>query len=243
MTTPKTTPHQSHPLLDVLISIVAPSIILMKFSGADDLGPAGALIAALSFPVGWGLYELLRHGKKNFIALLGLVSVFLTGGIGLLELDNKWLAIKEAAIPGIIGVVVLVSAYTKYPLVQTLLFNPAIIDVDKIRQQLEIRDKTAEFEHKLHLANFLLAGTFFFSSTMNYVLAKWLVTSPSGTEAFNEELGEMTLLSYPMIAIPSMVMMIGIMFYLWRIISALTGATLEEVLPGLRESNEDSKDA
>ncbi len=35
---------------------------------------------------------------------LGLISVLLTGGIGLLELDPQWLAIKEAAIPGIIGI-------------------------------------------------------------------------------------------------------------------------------------------
>lgn len=40
----------------------------------------------------------------------------------------------------------------------------------------------------------------------------------------------MTLVSYPMIAIPSMVMMIAIFFYLWRSIRRLTGHTLEEVI-------------
>ena len=77
---------------------------------------------------------------------------------------------------------------------------------------------------------------------MNYAVAKWIVVSPSGTQAFNEELGRMTLVSYPMIAIPSMVMMIAIFFYLWRTIRRLTGHTLDEVLaPHLNEKAEQKK--
>ena len=65
---------------------------------------------------------------------------------------------------------------------------------------------------------------------MNYVLAKWIVVSPAGTEAFNDELGRMTLLSYPMIAIPSMVMLMAIFYYLWKTIHGLTGLSLEEIM-------------
>ena len=65
---------------------------------------------------------------------------------------------------------------------------------------------------------------------MNYVLAKWIVTSPGGSVAFNEELGRLTLLSYPMIAIPSMLMMMAIFYYLWRTIHGLTGLRLEEIM-------------
>ncbi len=79
-------------------------------------------------------------------------------------------------------------------------------------------------------ATYLVAGSFGFSATMNYVLAKLIVTSPAGTEAFNEELGQMTLYSYPVIALPSMVMMLGIFYYLWRTIRDLTGLELEEIM-------------
>src|SRR5690606_3520826 len=77
---------------------------------------------------------------------------------------------------------------------------------------------------------YFLSATFFFSSFMNYVLAKWIVKSPAGSEAFNAELGRMTLLSYPMIAIPSMLMMMAIFYYLWRTIHGLTGLGLEEIV-------------
>ncbi len=102
--------RSQNPLLEVAVTIVVPALILMRGSDADALGPINALLLALAFPVGWGLHELRRHGKPGWMAALGLVSVLLTGGIGLLALDPKWLAIKEAAVPGAIGLAVLLSA-------------------------------------------------------------------------------------------------------------------------------------
>jgi hypothetical protein len=222
--------QKQNPFVDLIVSIVLPSVILMKFSGEENLGPVMGLIVALSLPLGWGLYELIVHKKRNFVALLGLVSVLLTGGIGLLKLDNEWLAIKEAAIPAIIGIGVIISTYTRYPLVKTLLFNPKVLHVDKINEKLEENQNKEQFDKQLLSTNYLLAGTFFFSAVMNYVLAKWIVVSPSGSAEFNEELGKMTLMSYPMIAIPSMIMMLGVFYYLWRTINKLSGLTLEEVI-------------
>lgn len=222
--------HKPRPLIDLAVSILIPSLILMKLSGEQRLGADGALLLALAFPLGWGLLELIRYRKFNWIALLGLVSVLLTGGIGLLQLDSGWLAIKEAAIPGIIGIAVLASTRTRYPLIRTLLYNPKVINVEKVHQQLERNGQVSHFETRLLRATYWLSGTFFFSSFMNFVLAKWLVQSPAGSEAFNEELGRMTLLSYPMIAIPSMLMMMGIFYYLWRTIHGLTGLRLEDIV-------------
>lgn len=222
--------HKPRPLVDLLVSIVIPSLILMKLSGEQGLGAAQALLLALAFPLGWGLFEQLRYRKTNFIAVLGLISVLLTGGIGLLQLDTQWLAVKEAAIPGIIGIAVLVSTRTRYPLIRTLLYNPAVMRVEQIRERLAERGQEQRFEARLQRATWLLGGTFFFSAVMNYALAKWIVTSPAGSAAFNEELGRLTLLSYPMIAIPSMVMMMGILYYLWRTINDLTGLGLEQIL-------------
>ncbi|MBA1271992.1 VC0807 family protein [Stutzerimonas azotifigens] len=222
--------HKPRPLIDLAVSILIPSLILMKLSGEERLGPDGALLLALAFPLGWGALELIQYRKFNWIALLGLVSVLLTGGIGLLKLDPQWLAIKEATIPGILGIVVLASTRTRYPLIRTMLYNPKVLNVDKIHQQLERNGQVEHFETRLQRATYWLSGTFFFSSFMNYVLAKWIVHSPAGSEAFNEELGRMTLLSYPMIAIPSMMMMMGIFYFLWRTIHGLTGLSLEDIM-------------
>lgn len=221
---------KNNQLLELIINIVIPSLVLMKLSAEQYLGTANALLLALAFPLGWGLYDLLRNRKTNFIAILGLVSILLTGGIGLLHLDAQWLAVKEAAIPGLIGIAVLASTRTRYPLIKTVLYTPAVIDVAKVQQHLEQRGNTRQFEARLLKATYLLSATFFFSSVMNYVLAKWIVTSPSGTEAFNEELGRMTLLSYPMIAIPSLLMMMAVLYYISRGMRELAGLSFTEAL-------------
>ena len=221
---------KQRPFVDIIVSIVIPSIILMKLSNEDQLGPTLALIVALAFPIGYGIYELSVNGKRNFMALLGVVSVLLTGGIGLLKIDAQWLAVKEAAVPLCIGIGVLVANKLGYPLVKKLLFNPTIMDTDKIHSELDKRNTRSEFESRLDMANNLLAGTFLFSAIMNFFLAKLIVKSQSGTAAFNEELGRMTLLSYPVIAIPSMIMMLAIFYFIWRTVNKLTGLSLEQVM-------------
>lgn len=224
------TKQNSNSMLDLLLSIILPSIILMKFSTEEYLGASLGLIIALAFPLGWGLFDLIKHRKFNGIALLGLVSILLTGGIGLLALDVKWLAIKEAAIPAIIGIAVLISVYTPYPLVRTLLYNPTVMNIKKIEEKLAQDNNRQLFDRRLINANYLVAGSFGFSAIMNFILAKTIVKSPAGTQAFNEELGQLTLYSYPVIAVPSMLMMMGILYYLWRSIHNLTGLKLEEIL-------------
>ncbi len=219
-----------NPLIELLITLIIPSLILMKLSGPEDLGSVNALLLALAFPLGWGVRDWMRHNKLNLFASLGLFSVLLTGGIGLLQLDNQWLAVKEAAIPGLIGLAVIGSTWTRYPLIRTLLFNPTLIDVKRVQQHLAARGTTQAFDASLQTATWMLSGTFFFSSVMNYFLATWIVTSPAGSPAFNEELGRLTLLSYPMIAIPSMLMMLAVLYYLARAVHRLAGLKLMDTL-------------
>jgi hypothetical protein len=225
-----TTPSRPNPLVELLITLILPALILMKLSGPEHLGSVNALLLALSLPLFWGARDLLRRGKINGFAVLGLISVLLTGGIGLLQLDTRWLAIKEAAIPGLIGVAVAVSAWTRHPLVRVVLFTPALMDVERIQRELDARGNAAAFDARLRVATWMLGGTFFFSATMNYLLATWIVVSPAGTAEFNEELGRLTLLSYPMIALPSMLFMMLALYYLVRAVRDLAGLSLSEAL-------------
>lgn len=226
----KTPAKRPNTLLELIFNIAIPSIILMKLSGDEHLGSVYALVLALIFPIAYGLYDFIKNKSMNFISLLGFLSTLLTGGIGLFELDVEWLAIKEAAIPSAIGIVVLISGFWGKPLIAKLLLNPLLFNLDLIYESLANKNKTGEFKAKIQRANHLLSITFVFSATMNYLLAKWIVVSPSGTTQFNEELGEMTMLSYPVIAIPSMLMLFAIMFYVVRSVMKLTDLKLDEIL-------------
>ncbi|MDN3682870.1 VC0807 family protein [Vibrio tapetis subsp. quintayensis] len=220
---------KSNPLFEIIFNVFLPSFILMKFSGDEHLGTVMALVVALAFPVAYGGMELIRNKKFNFIAALGFVSVLLTGGIGLFELDTRWLALKEALIPGVIGLAVLGSTFTRYPFIQKMIFTPSLLNMPLIKERLIQSSNSDRFERCLMTSNYLFASTFAFSSAMNYFLATWIVTSPSGTAAFNEELGKLTLYSYPAIAVPSMLMMMCIFYYVWRQVRAMTSLETEQI--------------
>ena len=221
-----------NPLLEIAVTIIVPAVVLMKLSGADSLGPLRALLVGLAFPLGWGLWDGWRRRKLNWLAVLGVVSTLLTGGIGLLALDAKWLAVKEATIPTLIGAVILGSIWTRTPLIHLLVFNASLFDVERVNQALVAKGNASAFEKRLRQGTILLAATFLFSAVANYLLARWVVTSSAGTEAFNQELGRLTLLSYPIIAIPSMLMMMGLMFWLAREAKTLTGMAMGDMLQG-----------
>jgi hypothetical protein len=227
---PRTGPRKSeNPWLSLAINIAIPAVILMKFSTDDRLGPVMALVIALAFPLVYGLQDFVRQRRFNFISALGVISILLTGGIGLLELDPKWIAIKEAGVPAIIGLAVVISMKTPWPIVRSLLYNDRIIDVQAVDGALARYDNRPDFERVLGVASWLLAGSFFLSSVLNFVLARLIVKSPAGSVAFNEELGRMTALSYPVIVLPSMAVMMIALWYLFRSIKRLTHMDLEEI--------------
>jgi hypothetical protein len=225
-------PKKPNPLLEIGITILVPALVLMQLSAPERLGTVGALLLALAFPIGWGIWDGVMRRKLNWLSVLGVVSTLLTGGIGLLKLDPQWLAVKEAAVPGLIGLVILGSTWTRSPLIRLLVFNAHLFDVPRVEKALAERRNEAAFEARLRQGTLYLAGTFFFSAVANYLLARWVVTSPAGTEAFNQELGRLTLLSYPVIAIPSMLMMMGLMLWLANGAKRLTGLELGEMLQG-----------
>jgi|TARA_B110000093_G_scaffold79686_1_gene86477 hypothetical protein len=217
-------------LLNLAFNLLVPTLVLTKLSDPEFLGIKLAIVVALSFPIGYGIHDFLTRGKLNFFSALGVVSVALTGGISLLELDAIYIAIKEASIPAIFGAATLISLKTSQPLIHTFLLNDAILEIQKINTALEDNGRKPEFDKLLINASWILAGSFFLSSLLNYLLAVIILTADPGTVAFNEQLGKMTALSFPVIALPAMLVMMGNLFYLFRGITKLTGMSLEEII-------------
>ncbi len=219
-------------LSSLAFNIIIPVIILSKFSGNESLGPVWSIVIALSFPISYGLWDLRQSGKMNAFSILGIISVFLTGGMSLLQIDPEYIAIKEAAIPAIIGLTVLITQKTRYPIVKVLILNDQIIHTERLRTSLEARQATAAFEKILVRSSYIIAGSFALSSVLNYILAKAILVSPPGTTAFSEELGKMTALSYPVIALPSMIVMLVAVWYMFSRIGQLTGEGIENFIVG-----------
>lgn len=218
------------PLVSLLVSIVIPAIILSKFSTEEYLGILPGFLVALSLPVGYAIYNLFVRKETGFIAIIGFVSIFLTGIIGVFEFPTEWLAVKEASVPLLIGIAVIVSLKTPYPIVKKLLFNEEILDLKLIDEKLEENSNAPEMDKALFKATFMVAGSFLLSAFLNFFLTKYIVVSPAGTAAFNEELGTLTALSYPAIALPSTAVMFVALYYIFKQITKLTGLSFEEMM-------------
>ncbi len=217
------------------LNIFLPALILMKGTQWFGFPPAMNLVVALAFPIGYGCYDFVIRRKYNVFSIIGFVSILLTGGIGLLEMSPQWIAVKEAGIPALLGIAVLVSMKTRRPIIKLLLLRDEFIDVEKLNRELDARDNHPAFERLLKHCTYLLAFSFLVSAILNFVLARIVVQSPSGTEAFNDELGRMTLWSLLVIVVPCMIIMMIALFRLFKGIKELTGLDMEMLLRDARK--------
>lgn len=216
-------------VVNLVCNVVVPTVILTWMSSDRWLGPRWGLIVALAFPLGYGIYDFAKRRRWNFISVIGFVSVLFSGGFGLMDLSGIWFAVKDAAIPAIIGLAVLASMGAKTPLVNELLYNPQVIDVEKVDAVLAARGARAAFAGLMRRSTGLLSLAFFLSAGLNFMLARHLLTGPPGTATFNAQLAKMHLLSWPVIVLPSTVVMFWVLWRLLAGIKTLTGLELEEI--------------
>jgi hypothetical protein len=191
------------------------------------------LLLAISFPVSYGILDLIRRRKWNFFSILGAISALLTGGIGLLPGANVLMfAIKESALPAILGVITIITLKTKKPLVRLFLYNPEIIKVSLVDQKLMERGTKSHFDKLLVKCTWLIGLSFAVSAILNYILSRMIVvTEPSIDKiAFNDEVGQMMGWSLPVISIPCMIVSGYAFWLLIKGIKKFTGLSMEEVM-------------
>ena len=228
--TNKAAPKPENIWLNILCNVLLPTVILSTLSTPDRLGPLPAMLVGLAFPLGYGIYDLFRRRKANFLSIIGIVSVLLTGGLGVMKVSSLVFAIKEAAIPLIFGVAIVGSLKTRKPLIRAMLYNEQLIEVDTVQARLEERGALNEFDQLMRSSTWLLAAAFFLSAILNFVLARLVLKDPPGSTGFTEELGKLHALSWVVVTVPALGIM---MFALWRLLhrlSALTGLETEAIL-------------
>ena len=180
-----------HPLANILVNVIIPVVVLSLFSKDPSLqdaakpwhiGPLWAMVIALALPVSYGIWFFLKTKRTNFFSVLGLVSVFLTGGLTLYLWNHDGtvktnagilFGIKEALIPLILGIAVLLSHRHATPMIRTFLYNDSIFDIVKIEQRVKELDAEKDYDEVLLGSTRLFATSFFLSALMNLGFAQW----------------------------------------------------------------------
>lgn len=231
---------QESPLLNLLFNIVLPVIILNQVSKRfGDDGPLLALILGLALPIGYGFYDYIKRKKHNYISALGVANVAVTGGFALMELEGLWFAVKEAFFPLIIGLAVLVGNHFGKSVLQAMFWNENVLRIQKIDEIIKQANRDSELKNVFYKSTNWFAASFFLSSFLNFVLASRIFlpidpNQPSTVrqELLNGQIAQMTWLGYVVIALPMMVIMGLILWYIVSRLKALTGLKIEELLAG-----------
>lgn len=222
---------QAHPLLDLLLTVILPSVVLESLSKPERLGPLWALVVALLLPIAFGVYCFTHNRGLSFFSIFGLVAVIVTGGLGLMNLSVGWFAAKEAAFPVFLGLAFPLSHRWDKPLVAELLLNPQMINYRALHLALNTREKEAAFQRLLRKAGWTMAAASFLTAAANSVLAIYLIGEKApGTEEYVKALGALNWIGFIIIGIPLLAATVGLLFWLLRAIQRLTGLDRQDLL-------------
>jgi hypothetical protein len=225
-------PKRENLLLNLACNIAIPTIVLVQLSKDKWLGPQWGMIVALLFPLGYGIYDLVERKKANIFSIVGVLSVLLTGTLNQIGADGIWFAVKEAAVPTLFGIAMLVSMRTKRPIVRELLWNDQVIDTARVDAVLAEKGRREDLDRLLSRANLGLAFSFLLSAVLNFGLARYLLRSPAKTVEFNAELGRMHVLSWPVIVVPSMIVTMIVFWQLMNGLTRITGLPFDDIFRG-----------
>ena len=223
-----------NPIMELVLTIVLPSLVLDHLSKPESLGPFWALVVSLLFPIGFGIWCLWKKTGWNVFSVLGFVTILLSGGLGLLKLDAVWFGLKESAMPVMLGLAFPLSHRFGKPLINALLIQPHILNVKALNAAITDPPRRSAFDSALFRAScgmgFGMAG----SAVANFFLALWLLGGKEpGSEAFVKGIAKLNWMGLLVIGIPMTAVMMFVFFWLIRQIQRITGLERDDLLnPG-----------
>ncbi len=229
---------KENPFVNLLANIILPVFIINKT--ALFPGEHKALLAlgvALFFPISYGLWDLIQNKKTNYFSILGLVNTLITGLFAVFAFEGFWFAVKEAAMPAVLGVGVYLTSLKGSP------FFKKFIEMSGLLKMSSIEEKAAELGTKkeVHLsfikANNLFALSFFLSAVLNFALATYIfkpidldLSQTEKASILNGQISQMTWMGMAAIGLPMMVFLAATLFKLFKDLQKYTGLEQDEML-------------
>ncbi len=224
--------------LDLAFNLVIPVMILQKLSSRfGENGPLFALLIALSFPLGFGFYDLYFKKKRNIISVLGFVNILFTGGFALMGLTRNWYIAKELLLPSLIGSYVWFTTLQAKPLIEKIFFNDTVFNTSLIEKNVETQGRRSELSQLMLRSTQIFAATFLLSALGNFFIARqiftdipYIWTATERAAIRNYEIAEMKKWHYIVLLIPSLLMTVILLWHLVSGLMRITGLKMEEVM-------------
>jgi intracellular septation protein A len=207
--------------VEIIVSFVIPTIILLRFSSESQLGPAKAMLLALAFPVALELYRLSKRQKPSVLSMIAIGGILVTGVISLLGLNENWLALRRSLVYFVIAAALLISILIKRPLLDMAL--PHIIDMDTIVAAARKKSALPALKKHLRRTTYMIIVLLVAIGIASYVLTLIVITAPTNTAEFNNEYVRLRVIGLPAITLPLLAGIFGILLYFVSKIEKLTG--------------------
>jgi hypothetical protein len=228
-------PPPDNPLLSLVVNILIPVAILNK--GGHYLSPKLTLLVALFFPLTYGIQDYIRRRHKNYVSLVGLVNICLTGSLALMSLNGIWFAFKEATLPTVLGFLVLFSAWTKTPAAKVMFCNPHVLNMSLIEERLQTLARESTFLKILKRTTLWLSLSFFISAAANFTLALHIfedidpkLPSEEQLKVLNGQLAHMTWVAFGVVALPLMVFSAILIYAFLKKVSRLIDVPVDNLM-------------
>ncbi len=213
--------------LELGITVGAPTAVLWGLT--DRLGAAPALVLALAFPLVWIVIGIVRNRKLDKLALLALVGIGITGGVGLLQLDARWVALKELLIPGMFAAIFIGSAAVGSPAIGGVIGE--LLDRDATDAALAAKGARPAWDAAIRVCTVQLGGVMLVAGVASALLAWWMLDAAPGSPEFNADLGRLNTVGFVCINLPTIGLSILPLQRLLGRLEGLTGRPLEELMP------------
>lgn len=222
-------PSGKNVALELGVTVGAPTLILWGLT--DRLGAAPALILALAFPLGWMLIGIARTRRIDRLALLALLGIGITGGVGLLQLDARWVALKEFLIPGMFAAIFAGSAAMGSPAIGGVLKE--MLDPAATEAALAGKGAHAAWDSAIRACTWQLALIMLCSGVANAALAWWMLDAAPGTAEFNTDLSRLNTIGFLCVNLPTIAASMLPLQRLLTRLEGLTGVPIEDLMPGV----------
>jgi hypothetical protein len=227
-------PPPPNPFLEILLTIILPSVVLDQLSKPERLGPLVALVVSLLLPLGFGVWCFVQKKGWNLFSVLGFVTILITGSLGLLKLPAFWFAVKECTIPLIIGLAFPLSHRFGKPLLNAMILQPHVINLEAMNGAITTPEKRADYEKAVFRASCGMALGMVGSSVANFFLALYLLGGKEpGTEEFMKGIAKLNWMGLIVIGVPMTVVMLFVFFRLLKQLQRITGLERDDLMnPG-----------
>ena len=134
----------------------------------------------------------------------------------------------------VLGVTILLSHWSKTPLLNTFLYSDTIFDIKRIEKEIQLNQKEDQYKKLLFSSTVLFSSSFLISTVLNFFLAIHFlgdidVNAADARTQFTQKVSSIMWWGFLVIGAPILVVLSFLLFRLLKGLRQITGLSNDEI--------------